>query len=136
MRRCALDLCSRLFQTICKPLVEQTQQSMSFMVPCCNDIDHEGHWQQMLYVVFSLLGAKGDVEVHTATGRVDIAVVLWGRLYLMEIKLDKPASEALSQINLKEYDKRFALYNLPVVKIGISFSTRERTITGWEFVPA
>ena len=106
-------------------------QTFFSTVPYCNDIDHEGHWQQMLYVVFSLLGAKGDVEVHTATGRVDIAVVLWGKLYLMEIKLDKSANDALAQINLKEYDKRFALYDLPIVKIGISFSTTERTITEW-----
>ena len=106
-------------------------QTFFSTVPYCNDIDHEGHWQQMLYVVFSLLGAKGDVEVHTATGRVDIAVVLWGKLYLMEIKLDKSAQEALAQINLKEYDKRFALYNLPIVKIGVSFSTTARTITAW-----
>ena len=100
-------------------------------VPYCNDIDHEGHWQQMLYVVFSLLGARCDVEVHTADGRVDLVAAMWGKLYLMEIKLDKPAGEALGQIDLKEYDKRFALYDLPIVKIGVCFSTKERTITEW-----
>ena len=100
-------------------------------VPYCNDIDHEGHWQQMLYVVFSLLGARCDVEVHTADGRVDLVAAMWGKLYLMEIKLDKPAGEALGQIDLKAYDRRFALYDLPVVKIGVCFSTKERTITEW-----
>ena len=101
-------------------------------VPYCNDIDHEGHWQQMLYVIFSLLGARCDVEVHTSHGRVDLVAAIWGKLYLMEVKLDQSAETALSQINLKEYDSRFALYNLPIVKLGVNFSTKERTITDWE----
>ena len=85
-------------------------------VPYCNDIDHEGHWQQMLYVIFSLLGARCDVEVHTAHGRIDLVAAIWGKLYLMETKLDNTTQNALTQINLKEYDQRFALYNLPIVK--------------------
>ena len=107
-------------------------QTFFSTVPYCNDIDHEGHWQQMLYVVFSLLGARCDVEVHTSTGRVDLVAIMWGKLYLMEIKLDRPAGEALAQIDIKQYDKRFALSALPTVKIGISFSTTRRTITEWE----
>ena len=101
-------------------------------VPYCNDIDHEGHWQQMLYVVFSLLGARCDVEVHTSDGRVDLVAALHRKLYLIEIKLDKTADEALEQIDLKAYDKRFALYDLPIEKIGINFSTKERSITDWK----
>ena len=106
-------------------------QTFFNIVPYCNDIDHEGHWQQMLYVVFSLLGARCDVEVHTSHGRVDLVAALWDKLYLMEIKLDQRSETALSPINLKEYDSRFALYNLPIVKLGVNFSTRERTITDW-----
>ena len=110
----------------------QVLQTFFSTVPYCNDIDHEGHWQQMLYVVFSLLGARCDVEVHTATGRVDLVAAMWGKLYLIEVKLDKPAGDALGQIDLKQYDKRFALYGLPVVKIGVTFSTTARTITEWQ----
>ena len=83
-------------------------------------------------MVFSLLGARCDVEVHTATGRVDLVAAMWGKLYLIEVKLDKPAGDALGQIDLKQYDKRFALYGLPVVKIGVTFSTTARTITEWQ----
>lgn len=126
-------------------------------VPYCNDIDHEGQlscepsaepsllelcrgeadngrsqWQQMLYVVFSLFGAYGDVEVHTSDGRVDLVMVLWGKLYLIETKLDKSADEAMHQIDLKDYAERFSLLNLPTVKIGINFSTKERGITDWK----
>ena len=119
-------------------MLQEINRAMSLLktffssVPYCNDIDHEGHGQQMLYVVFSLLGARCDVEVHTATGRVDLVAAMAHNIYLFEIKLDKPATDALAQINLKEYDKRFALYNLPITKIGVSFSTSARTITDWK----
>ena len=102
-------------------------------VPYCNDIDYEGHWQQMLYLFFSIFGARGDTEVHTSDGRVDMAFVFYGRLYLVEVKLDKTADEAIKQINLKEYHRRFALLNIPIVKVGVNFSTKERTITQWLF---
>ncbi|MCM1078141.1 MAG: PD-(D/E)XK nuclease domain-containing protein [Bacteroidales bacterium] len=86
----------------------------------------------MLYVVFSLFGAYGDVEVHAGDGRVDLVMVLWDKLYLIETKLDRSAGTAMEQIELKDYAERFSLLNLPVVKIGINFSTKERGITDWK----
>ena len=49
----------------------------------------------------------------------------------IEIKLNKSAEAAMEQIELKQYDKRFALLNLPVVKVGVNFSTEARNITDW-----
>ena len=34
-------------------------------IPQCNNTNYEGHYQQMLYVIFTLLGHYVDVEVHT-----------------------------------------------------------------------
>ncbi|MCC8071273.1 MAG: ATP-binding protein [Bacteroidales bacterium] len=100
-------------------------------VPYCSNIDYEGHWQQMLYVVFSLLGAYADVEVRTREGRVDIAMAYRAKLYLIEVKLDASPEEALAQIERKQYAARFQLSKLPLVKVGINFSTTQRGITGW-----
>ena len=36
----------------------------------------------------------------------------------------------MEQIDLKDYPERFALCGLPVVKVGINFSTEKRTIEG------
>ncbi|MCD8385519.1 MAG: ATP-binding protein [Bacteroidales bacterium] len=98
-------------------------------VPYCNNIDYEGHWQQMLYVIFSLFGAYADVEVHAPKGRIDMVMIFMKKLYLFEIKLNGTAQEAIDQITTKGYSKRFQLLNLPIVKIGISFDTTNRTIT-------
>ena len=38
----------------------------------------------------------------------------------------------MRQIDLREYDKRFALCGLLVVKVGVNFDTRTRTAADWE----
>ncbi len=94
--------------------------------------NYEAHWQQMLYIIFSLLGARCDVEVRTQKGRIDLVARTASKLYLIEVKLNKSAEAAMKQINLNNYDKRFALSDLPVVKVGVNFDQEVRNITEWE----
>ena len=110
----------------------QLLKTFLLTVPECDNTDYEGHYQQMLYVIFSLLGQFADVEVRTATGRVDMVMRTATRLYVIELKINQSAAKAMSQINLKDYPARFALHKLPVVKVGINFSTKEKTIADWE----
>ena len=101
-------------------------------IPYCDNTHYEGHYQQLLYVIFTLIGNYVDVEVRTPQGRVDMVLRTPSTLYVIELKLDQSAEAAMEQINLKDYPERFALYGLPVVKVGINFSTEKRTIEGWK----
>ena len=107
-------------------------QAYLLTIPYCNNTDYEGHYQQLLYVIFSLMGRYVDVEVHTPTGRVDVVMSTDKALYLFELKLDKSSEIALKQIDLKNYASRFSLSRLPVVKVGINFDTVRRTIGDWK----
>ena len=101
-------------------------------IPYCDNTDYEGHYQQVLYIIFSLLtDYLVDVEVHTPNGRVDIAMISRTNLYVIEIKMNKSAEAAMEQINLKDYRQRFALCGLPIVKVGINFDTEKHTIDNW-----
>ena len=51
-------------------------------VPYCDNADSEGHYQQMTYVIFSILNHYVDVEVHTLCGRVDMMLRTATHLYL------------------------------------------------------
>ena len=102
-------------------------------VPYCNVTNYEGHYQQMLYIIFTLLTAfVVDVEVHTPKGRVDMVLQTKTDLYLVELKLNKSAQAAMNQINLRQYHKRFALSGLPVTKVGINFDSTTGNIEDWE----
>ena len=101
-------------------------------IPYCENTNYEGHYQQLLFVVFSLLtDFLVDVEVHTPNGRVDIVLLTRTDLYLIELKLNKTAQEAMRQIDLKDYRQRFALCGKPVTKVGINFDAGKKTIGNW-----
>lgn len=103
-------------------------------IPYCDNTRFEGHYQQVFYIIFSLLGYYVDVEVRTPRGRVDIVLRTKTTLYVMELKLDKSAGEAMEQIDLKNYPERFALCGLPVVKVAVSFDSERCTIGDWEII--
>ncbi|MDY4942745.1 MAG: AAA family ATPase, partial [Candidatus Limisoma sp.] len=75
-------------------------QTYLLTIPQCDNTNYEGHYQQMLYVIFSLLGRYVDVEVRTPKGRVDMVMNSGKALYLFELKLNKSAEAAMNQINL------------------------------------
>ena len=111
-------------------------QSYLLTVPYCDNANSEGHYQQLLYVIFSLFGRYVEVEVHTPTGRVDIVMKTDKALYLFELKLNMSARAAIKQIDLKDYSSKFALSGLPIVKVGINFNPESRTLDDWKIVPA
>ena len=101
-------------------------------VPYCNNTNYEGHYQQMLYIIFSLLtDYLVDVEIHTPNGRVDIVILTKKDLYLIEIKLNQNAQTAIDQINLKNYRQRFALCSKPITKVGVNFDGKTGNISDW-----
>ena len=107
-------------------------QTYLLTIPQCDNTNYEGHYQQLLYVIFSLMGRYVDVEVRTSNGRVDMVMNTGKALCLFELKLNKSAEAAMNQINLKDYPSRFALANLPIIKIGINFNSETHTIDDWK----
>lgn len=105
-------------------------------VPYCNNTNYEGHYQQVLFIIFTLLTHfVVDVEVHTPNGRVDVVMETEDTLYLIELKLNKSAQAAMQQINLKQYDQCFARCGKPIVKVGVNFDAKKGNIEDWTIEP-
>ena len=109
-------------------------QTYLLTIPQCDNTNYEGHYQQLLYVIFSLLGRYVDVEVRTSNGRVDMVMNSGKALYLFELKLNQSAEAAMNQINLKDYPSRFALSGLPIIKVGINFDMEKHSLRDWVIV--
>ena len=109
----------------------QTLQAYLESIPYQDSRFDENHYTQMLYVIFSLLGLHVDSQVRTAKGRLDVVVKTDDHIYVMEVKLDRPAQEAIEQIDSKNYLLPYTLDGRQLTKIGISFSTEERNVTEW-----
>ena len=106
----ALQLMSDFFETI----------------PYCDNTNYEGHYQQMLYIMFTLLtDYRIGVEQHTSKGRIDITLETQSTVYVMELKFNKTAQEALNQISDKHYADAFKLSAKKIVKVGMNFCVKE-----------
>lgn len=90
----------------------------------------EGHYTALLYVIFTLTCDYVQSQVRTSDGRIDILLTTGRRNYLMELKLNGTAQQALEQIDSKDYP--LAVTNdLPTLRVGINFSTETGTISEW-----
>ena len=103
-------------------------------VPYCENTKYEGHFQQLMYVVFALLtDYRILVEQRTSKGRTDITLETQDSIYIMELKFGNTADEALAQINANHYADAFAMNNKKTIKVGIGFDVKdERNITEWK----
>ena len=92
----------------------------------------EGHFTAMLYVMFSFLNRYVYTQVRTAKGRMDILLKTDTAIYVMELKINGSVDDALQQINDKGYTIPYEADGRKVVKVGINFSTEDRTIKEWK----
>ena len=93
--------------------------------------DQELHYENVLFIVFKLVGFYAKVEYHTSEGRIDLVLQTDKFIYVMEFKLNGTAEEALKQINEKHYSLPFEADNRKLFKVGVNFSSQTRNIEKW-----
>lgn len=93
--------------------------------------DLELHYQNVLFIIFKLVGFYTEAEYHTSEGRVDLILKTEKYVYVMEFKLEGTAEEALRQIEEKHYALPFESDFRQLFKIGVNFSNRTRNIERW-----
>ena len=115
----------------------------------------EGFYEYTFYLIFSMLNvyARTQVKVWSSEhrpssledgrvatelgkakcsgGRADIVVWMPDAIYVMELKVNGTAQEALKQIVDKGYARPYANDGRRVVKIGISFSLQSKSVEDW-----
>ena len=93
--------------------------------------DKEVHFQNTLYLIFVMLGYNVQVEQATSQGRMDVTIQTRDYVYVLELKLDKSAEEALRQIKERQYARPFQGDPRRVFLIGVNFSSETRTVESW-----
>lgn len=88
-------------------------------------------FQNVLFIVFKMMGFYVQVEYHTNRGRVDLVLKTDKYIYIMEFKQDDTAEEALRQIKENRYALPFQSDTRKLFKIGVNFSGKTRNIEAW-----
>ena len=98
------------------------------------DNRNEHYYHALLFTLLTAFGADVRAEELTAKGRADLTLLMPCGIYVMEIKYDHTAQEALDQIDRKGYAEKYRLDGRPVTKVGLTFSSNERNITDWQAI--
>ena len=93
--------------------------------------DMENHYQNVMYIITRLMGFYVQAEYRTSRGRIDLLIATDKYVYVIELKHDGSAEEALAQINSKDYALPFTVDGRNVIKIGANVSKETRNIDSW-----
>ena len=91
----------------------------------------EGFYEYTFYLIFSMLNVYVRTQVKCAGGRADIVVWMPDATYVMELKINGTAQDALQQINSHGYALPYKADGRRIVKIGIRFSVDSKNVEDW-----
>ncbi|MDE5814473.1 MAG: ATP-binding protein [Muribaculaceae bacterium] len=95
-------------------------------IPYDMKMDDENNLHNAIYILLTLIGVKTETEVHTSDGRIDLVVKTPKFVYIIELKFDKSAEEAMAQIEEKQYALPYAGDARRLFKVGLNFSSTTR----------
>jgi hypothetical protein len=95
---------------------------------------YEGYYASVFYSHFAALGLDIRLEDVTNQGRIDMAVLFNGQVYLFEFKVVEqvPEGRALQQIRDRGYADKYRARCEPIHLIGVEFSKEQRSVVGFE----
>ena len=93
--------------------------------------DMELYFQNAVFILMKLIGFYVEAEKATSSGRADLQFKTADNIYIIEIKLNGTAEEAIQQIKDKKYAEPYKLDSRKKTLIGVNFSTEKRTIDNW-----
>jgi hypothetical protein len=91
----------------------------------------EGFYEWSMMLIFNMLNVYVQTQVRCAGGRVDMVVKMPDAIYVIELKVNGTAQEAMDQIEKNGYATPYLTDGRKVVKVGVKFSTKTKTIEDW-----
>jgi hypothetical protein len=101
-----------------------------------NEESAEWHYSRIFYLLFSFMNYSIRTEVKSARGRADMVMYTSHTIYVFEFKVNHSADEALKQIDTKGYMVPYEADGRKLVKCGVEFSSKLRTLKEWKIVKA
>ncbi len=92
----------------------------------------EGYVHSNVHSSLTAIGFRPRSELTTNQGRIDIYLETNSRIFIIELKINSNAKNALKQIKDKEYYQQFLTSTKKIICIGLSFNTNNNTIDSYE----
>ena len=92
---------------------------------------YENYYHTIFYCLTKLMGLDVHAEYSTSEGFIDILIKTSDYIYIIELKVNGTAEDAMSQIEERHYAAPFAADSRQLVKIGIGFSTETHNVSSF-----
>ena len=99
-----------------------------------NDIaNYEGYYASVFYSYFAALGLDITVEDSSSHGRLDMAVLFNGHVYIFEFKVVElmPEGAAMAQLKARRYADQYRARGEPIHLIAVEFSRDSRNVAAF-----
>lgn len=91
----------------------------------------ENHYQNVIYIITKLMGLYVQAEYRTSNGRIDILIGTTDYIYIIELKFNGTAQQAIEQIKEKNYSLPFTTDGRKIIRIGANIAQTTRNIEEW-----
>jgi hypothetical protein len=98
--------------------------------------DTEKYYQNIFYLLFTLMGQYTQVELCSVKGRADMVVMTKDTIFVFEFKLAEKDSESLAASALRQIDNKgylvpYSAGGRKTVKIGAVFNAADHSLGNW-----
>lgn len=90
--------------------------------------EYENYYHTIFYCIASLIGLDINVEYNTSEGFIDILIQTTDYIYVIELKINGTAADAICQIDKNHYAAQFETDSRKTFKVGIGFSKASHNI--------
>jgi len=95
--------------------------------------EYEGFYCSMFYVLFAALGLDIKTEDNTNKGRIDFTVLTNDGVFIFEVKMKNPKTNALQQVTNQKYFEKYLTVGKEIFLVGIEFDEEEKNISRFEW---
>ncbi|MEM1119269.1 MAG: AAA family ATPase, partial [Bacteroidota bacterium] len=127
-----IDQLKVLFSDMAYQLLPKSKKHLSQEDDQQNFKAWEGYFHSVIYLITAFMGLQVQSEIAKHKGRLDLVAQTENFIYLMEFKLDEPATDAIAQIKNREYAAAYEQSDKTVILVGINFSKENRNVDDWE----
>lgn len=109
--------------------VQHGLQTLLAKVPSVHHKPNESFYHTLFHMITTVIGFKTNSEDPTHTGKPDLIIHTNDRIYILELKFNKPVHEGLKQIFDRRYYEKYQDLGKQLVLVGMSFNYEEKRIT-------
>ncbi len=127
-QRLSLQLKAAFEKEDLEKVIELLQQLFAH-VPYQLHIKEERYYHSLLIMACVIAGIKSSGERSTSHGRIDLVLEFSQKIYVIEVKFNDTAENALLQIEDRRYYEKFLIQNKPIILLGLSFKKEPQSFT-------